>query len=424
MKKILLSLGTIAIVGALVAGATGAFFNDTEVSANNVFTAGAIDLKVDQRLASYNGEECPTCNLKVVSDETNLLTTGGNAVVLSFVHPSWTADLDGGHVAGVNDGSNDGSKWIWASQGPTTPSIDQSITFEKTFSWSGIVSTANLYIATDNNYVTVVLNGNTVASTLDDNNFTTSTEDTYAVPAGYFVNGTNILSITVRNAGGSSNPQTNPAGLLYKLLVTGQCSQGQYGTPGGFCEIWSEKDLDDEKFFNFGDVKPGDYGRNLISFHVDNNDSWLCLLADNVDNDENVIVDPEATAGDVTDPPGELGSNIDLYSWNDTNNNGVYDSTETLIRHSFFDVFFDLPINDSSTGNGSFPGGQTEYFGLAWCAGTWNGVNPTAATSNPVCDGTTMGNTVQTDKLTADLVAYTEQWRNNPNFLCSSVVLP
>ena len=47
MKKILLSLGTIVIVGALVLGATGAFFSDTETSVGNTFTAGAIDFKVD-----------------------------------------------------------------------------------------------------------------------------------------------------------------------------------------------------------------------------------------------------------------------------------------------------------------------------------------------------------------------------------------
>jgi len=47
MKKILLSLGMIVFVGAVVIGATGAFFSDTETSTGNTFTAGAIDLKID-----------------------------------------------------------------------------------------------------------------------------------------------------------------------------------------------------------------------------------------------------------------------------------------------------------------------------------------------------------------------------------------
>jgi len=44
----------IAVVGVVVAGATGAFFSDTETSTGNTFTAGAIDLKIDNS-AWHNG---------------------------------------------------------------------------------------------------------------------------------------------------------------------------------------------------------------------------------------------------------------------------------------------------------------------------------------------------------------------------------
>ena len=47
MKKILVSLGVIVAVGAVVIGATGAFFSDTETSVGNTFTAGDIDLQID-----------------------------------------------------------------------------------------------------------------------------------------------------------------------------------------------------------------------------------------------------------------------------------------------------------------------------------------------------------------------------------------
>ncbi len=53
-KKILLSLGTLVFVGAVALGATGAFFSDTETSTGNTFTAGAIDLGVDNE-SYYNG---------------------------------------------------------------------------------------------------------------------------------------------------------------------------------------------------------------------------------------------------------------------------------------------------------------------------------------------------------------------------------
>ena len=54
MRKILISLGMIVFVGGLVAGATGAFFSDTETSTGNTFAAGAIDLGIDNE-SYYNG---------------------------------------------------------------------------------------------------------------------------------------------------------------------------------------------------------------------------------------------------------------------------------------------------------------------------------------------------------------------------------
>ena len=47
MKKILISLAIIAAAAAIIVGATTAFFSDTETSTGNTFTAGAIDLKID-----------------------------------------------------------------------------------------------------------------------------------------------------------------------------------------------------------------------------------------------------------------------------------------------------------------------------------------------------------------------------------------
>ena len=46
-SKILLSVASIAAAAALVIGATFAFFSDTETSTGNTFTAGKLDLKVD-----------------------------------------------------------------------------------------------------------------------------------------------------------------------------------------------------------------------------------------------------------------------------------------------------------------------------------------------------------------------------------------
>jgi predicted ribosomally synthesized peptide with SipW-like signal peptide len=46
-KRILMSLMTIALVGALVGGGVYAYFSDTETSTGNTFTAGTLDLNLD-----------------------------------------------------------------------------------------------------------------------------------------------------------------------------------------------------------------------------------------------------------------------------------------------------------------------------------------------------------------------------------------
>ena len=47
MKKVLMSLFTIAIVGALIGGGAVAYFSDVETAEDNVFTAGTIDISID-----------------------------------------------------------------------------------------------------------------------------------------------------------------------------------------------------------------------------------------------------------------------------------------------------------------------------------------------------------------------------------------
>lgn len=58
MNKILTSFAVVILAGAIItAGATTAFFNDTETSVGNTFAAGALDLKVDND-SYYNGNHC------------------------------------------------------------------------------------------------------------------------------------------------------------------------------------------------------------------------------------------------------------------------------------------------------------------------------------------------------------------------------
>ncbi|MFA5791852.1 MAG: TasA family protein [Candidatus Paceibacterota bacterium] len=412
MKKILLSIGTIAVVGAIVAGGTIAFYNDTETSNGNIFVAGSIDLKVDHTAQTYNGVDCKTCSVTALSDTSNTVIakngvpiTPTNAVILTPTHPAWTADVDGT----VND-----ARWIWitnpVAQADTT--VDTTYTFQKTFTWMGPISgaTINFAVATDNSYE-VFLNGNPIAADTSENNFSSADTVVTVNVSNNIIQGTNILQFKVKNwAQSGGNPQSNPAGLLYKLTINGNCGDAYFQN---HCELWQSQDLTgNEQFFNFDDVKPGDYGTNVISLNVSSNDAYACLLTSNVNNQENLIIDPEANAGDVTTLLGELSQFLKVFAWNDTDNDGVYEGEAQLlpVNTPFLDTEL---LQLSLTG-----GGPTKYVGLAWCAGTQS-----LSGNTVLCNGSSMGDIAQTDSLSASLTAYAEQTRNNPNFDCENVNL-
>lgn len=56
-KRILISLSVIAVVSVIAIGGTIAYFSDTETSTGNTFTAGALDLKIDNT-CHYDGMIC------------------------------------------------------------------------------------------------------------------------------------------------------------------------------------------------------------------------------------------------------------------------------------------------------------------------------------------------------------------------------
>jgi len=67
-SKILLSAASIAAAAALIIGATFAFFSDTETSTGNTFTAGSLDLKVDNT-CYYNTIANGQPNCPVIEDD-------------------------------------------------------------------------------------------------------------------------------------------------------------------------------------------------------------------------------------------------------------------------------------------------------------------------------------------------------------------
>src|SRR3989344_4150418 len=59
---------------------------------------------------------------------------------------------------------------------------------------------------------------------------------------------------------------------------------------------WEAKDLTPgiDTFFNFGDIKPGDFGESTISLHVEEAPAWICLVFDNLVGADNSTNEPES----------------------------------------------------------------------------------------------------------------------------------
>jgi len=194
------------------------------------------------------------------------------------------------------------------------------------------------------------------------------------------------------------------------------------------------------QFFNFTDVKPGDWGEDTISLHVKDNDSWLCADVKLTSDDENDLVDPEADDGDVTegDGNGELADRINFYWWADDGDN-VFEGDETLLPSGTLgtlavDQTATVALADSATniwtgltGDPLTPD-NVRFVAKAWCFGNTTmtpylqdgGNRQSGPDDRPVvCDGSQENNVTQSDSLTADVSFRAVQSRNNLSFLCN-----
>ena len=97
-KKILVSLSIISVAAASVVGVTIAYFNDAEISDGNIFTAGSLNLKVNDD-CTYNGQPVQECTWQG-TDLTNQLffnygdvkpgDQGENSISLHvYDNPAW-----------------------------------------------------------------------------------------------------------------------------------------------------------------------------------------------------------------------------------------------------------------------------------------------------------------------------------------------
>jgi len=182
----------------------------TTITFKDLGTANSLGTLLDNTGVCFvSAAPAPTCNLVEVSGTTTqVVETEGNGMILSYLHPAWTAV-----IAGAN--------WIWGTNPVAQTQTDLTETFKKTFVWHGAVGTANLMLAADNSYV-VKLNGTQIGADAGEFNYNIGGQDVITGFSGLIVDGTNTLEIAVTNKGvEGSDAKGNPAGLLYKLTVTG-----------------------------------------------------------------------------------------------------------------------------------------------------------------------------------------------------------
>lgn len=213
---------------------------------------------------------------------------------------------------------------------------------------------------------------------------------------------------------------------------------------------WQQTDLGVEhKFFNFDDIKPGDFGEGTISLHVFDNDAWGRMVINDVQDLENTCTTQESEAGDATcttaNGQGELRENIPFSIWLDDGTTPGFQCAGTESQHG--PCPGDTEEGDNIHQGGELTlitpgnidlGGETHniYQGLALAYSDAGCTAVDGNTGGAACHGLaqdgrmlgsvtyyfgidweldeSVGNTVQTDSLGADIAFEVEQHRNNP----------
>ncbi len=215
---------------------------------------------------------------------------------------------------------------------------------------------------------------------------------------------------------------------------------------------WTPSNLSESTlFFNFNDLKPGDWGEDTIGITVDDNDAWACMEFELIANDDVTCTDSELEDDENCAEPGvglgELGDLVNIVFWIDDGDNVLEDDEEdgAFIRTTALDTLSSgiWALADSSeddllsnlNNDGALIGGETYYIGKAWCFGELalapldqdNGSEPDrspATTSGGiVCNGSELNNAAQTDNLVGNISFSAVQHRNNPDFVCNPRIL-
>ncbi len=185
----------------------------------------------DAQLCLVREPEPEMCELTIVSSPASVVVENNAFAVATYdEHPSWTASIPG-------------ATWIWESFFVADPVGETTRTFEETFIVDGI-DTASLTVAADNSYK-VFVNDVFIDEDASEYNFFSGDEDVYDL-APYIVDGENTLRIEVKNwQQGGGTAESNPAGALYKLVITAEDD----------CEVTTDIDTYEEETFRIEGYK-------------------------------------------------------------------------------------------------------------------------------------------------------------------------
>jgi fibro-slime domain-containing protein len=167
----------------------------------------------------------PPCNNNTSQTIVSDTATSPSVLVSLPLNVRWTASIDSG------------AAWIWGENPVADPVAGATETFTRTFNITGAPLGATLDIAADNGYSVSVNGISTYADPEEfnyqlpgtvENDVTHDGQDSYTIPASDLKTGENTITFTVTNmpqVNGTND--TNPGGLLYKLVV----NQNECQTP-------------------------------------------------------------------------------------------------------------------------------------------------------------------------------------------------
>lgn len=437
MWKIGKGIFVILLMATIAGRGTYAIFSDREFSSGNVFTAGSIDLRVDNT-THYNGLVCqngewvchPWADATVIEEQgkrkngTNVLPERSDAGVALGAAETSGASADSPIVVG--------SFYSLGFGGSVILRFNNLILNE-----SG--NDVRIYEVTGGTYpdekATVEASQDGVSWTL----LGTATRD-QDFDLGSLA-WASLIRITDISSPGAFEPTADGFDLdAVKALHCGSDPD----LSGESCDglSWSEANLETgvHRFFDFDDIKPGDRGEDTVSLHVYDNDAWGRMVIDVTKDTDNTCTSSEEIAEEnaCVDPngPGELRENIGFAVWLDEGvipgfqgeqndigegDNLKQDNEFGLVTSGAIDAFGEThdmwqglalaylnhgcTDTDGATNNGLCHGlavdgrmvaGTTYYFGIAW--------------ELPI----DTGNEAQTDIFASDITFEVEQYRNNP----------